>query len=337
MMRKSTMRNFRNSFFKTNSRYMSCNKKEPPKCGPPPCKQEGQVDTCQYEWYPVDTIDVCKICKNPKDKPPRPPQCPPKKQPPDCKDIDTSDCNMVAKLDVGDCCECPSYHHKCATSFNKQELKKNNPPFKSMWNYPEECCEKPCPDLLPRFDEMYWCPTDKYTRNYQQTWIECPGCNCPKKPKKFCVDVNALPPICRRDVRSRPNTASQMDNKKFQMACSAKPIEIKPATTCAPQAPTPKADRCSRVKNLCCEEGRIPPDCHKYTKRADCTKYCCPYPAYSECCKMIRCPPRPVECRCLAKPMQCEVLAFLRRKENFKLPPKLPAWPPMDDTAKPKC
>uniref|UniRef100_A0A1A9VV45 Uncharacterized protein n=1 Tax=Glossina austeni TaxID=7395 RepID=A0A1A9VV45_GLOAU len=219
---------------------------------------------------------------------------------------------VTTKMNPSDCCPIDGFTHtEYATSRTKSELKRENEPFKSLWNYPKECClNNPCPHLAPRFDELYWCPSDKYTREYQQTWVECPRLKI--LPRKFCsYEDPGLPPVCRRPRQTKVPTACAFNQKKLN--------ELK--KICQFNA------KCPRLEMPCCTRVRVPPKCIRNRERSNCKKYCCPYPSLAECCRQCPKPPKPVECQSSWTSI-CDVYRFLRRKKMYNIPPPLPAWPP---------
>lgn len=189
------------------------------------------------------------------------------------------------------------------------KLQKMQPFLKSVWEYPADCCGNPCPELLPRFDTMYYEPTDKAKRQYQQTWVECPKVLI-RKRRICCYDSTELPPICRRKKVDCPISACAFDSKKLAILCSAGLNK-----------------RCPTIKSVCCLRGRYPPRCHKIRNPKDCKKRCCPYPAYSECCCPCPNPQKETECIC-TRLHSCLIYRGLKRKLTYDLPPPLPAWPP---------
>lgn len=240
----------------------------------------------------------------------KPPSC-------ECPEVEDDPCELVmARLKNEDpdpvCCNNARFAmNPCAASYKKKELKETVEPFKSMWNYPKECCRNPCPEMLPRFDEMHWCPTDKLKREYQQTWIECPF--MPKRKRKVCAFQDlGLPPICRRERKKPPPaTAHPYDSLKMKAVCGIG-SDLK----------------CQRIQMPCCRPCRIPPRCTSTRQIQPCQKFCCPYPAYSECSRAKIKPLRQVECKCLQESSMCEVYDYLRRKLLYALGPPIPAWPP---------
>ncbi|XP_013100914.1 uncharacterized protein LOC106082746 [Stomoxys calcitrans] len=182
-------------------------------------------------------------------------------------------------------------------------------PLKSVWEYPAECCGNPCPEMLPRFDTLYYCATDKKKREYQQTWVECPPVAIRKR--KMCqVDPDELPPLCKRSKTEANRTACPLDGDKLKALCCMDQMK-----------------KCPRFKMPHCRSARSPPSCKNPRAPGDCQKRCCPYPAFSECCRPCA-KTKPTECNCLEKRMKCEMYGQLRRKLMYDLPPPLPAWPP---------
>ncbi|XP_053948797.1 uncharacterized protein LOC128857184 [Anastrepha ludens] len=189
---------------------------------------------------------------------------------------------------------------QCAqnVSSKKKEIKEEKP--KSMWLNPE-CCLDPCPDLLPRYDELYYKPSDKFKRVYTQTWVECPKVKT--AVKKICCYKNVIPPPFKRRKFKRRTAADE---------CKPRPTNLMPCKT-------------RNLKTLCpklimpgCNAARSSTKCKRETLKAKCRKICTPYPSFSECSKKKPCPSRAVECRCLDIPSLCEVWEELRRRATFK-------------------
>ncbi|XP_005178806.1 uncharacterized protein LOC101900780 [Musca domestica] len=194
----------------------------------------------------------------------------------------------------------------------KKDFKLHNQvlPLKSVWEYTAECCGNPCPEMLPRFDRLYYCASDKNAREYQQTWVECPPVQI-RKRKVCCYDSSELPPLCKRAKKECAQTACAFDSAKLKALCCLD-----------------AAKKCPRLKMPCCRTSRQPPLCKNPRGPTDCHKTCCPYPSFSECCRPCPQPRRPTECSCLEKRTKCEMYEQLRRKLMYDLPPPLPAWSP---------
>ncbi|XP_075165844.1 uncharacterized protein LOC142238163 [Haematobia irritans] len=204
----------------------------------------------------------------------------------------------------------PCYERRELCEKKDLKLDRHVLPLKSVWEYPAECCGNPCPELLPRFDTLYYCATDKEKREYQQTWVECPPLQI-RKRKICCYDREELPPLCKRPKAECNRTACPLDAGKLKALC------------CLDQM-----NKCPRFKLPCCRTARSPPSCKNPPSPSDCKKRCCPYPSFSECCRPCPKPKRPTECLCLATRTKCEMYAELRRKLKYGLPPPVPAWPP---------
>lgn len=193
---------------------------------------------------------------------------------------------------------------------NDMKLQKKNTNHDSVWEYPAECCDDICKDFLPRFDTLYYKPSDKAKRQYQQTWVECPKIQT-RKRRVCCYDSTLLPPICRRKKAECPTTACAFDSQKLVALC--KGVSNK---------------RCPTIQSLFCLRGIHPPKCRKIRPIRNCQKKCCPYPAFSECCCPCPTPTRKTECECNKVVPMCFIYRGLKRKLAFDLPPPLPAWPP---------
>ncbi|XP_017464341.1 PREDICTED: uncharacterized protein LOC108357782 [Rhagoletis zephyria] len=191
---------------------------------------------------------------------------------------------------------------QCAQNVSKskkEEEKKDNDKPKSMWFNPE-CCLDPCPDLLPRYDELYYKPSDKLKRKYTQTWVECPRVRV--APKKICCYKKVIPPPFKRRVFKRRTAADE---------CKPRPTDLMPCKT------QKMRGKCPTVMLPGCSSARIPPKCKRSTQKANCRKMCTPYPSFSECSKKLR-PMQAVECHCLDIPSRCEVWEQLRRRATMK-------------------
>lgn len=158
-------------------------------------------------------------------------------------------------------------------------------------NRPDICCGEPCPDALPRFDQLYYKRTDKLSRDYQQTWAECP--DLVKKPKLICYfEKIKLPKMKKRSKEAR------------QMACM---------DVCAAVAA-----KCPRIKAPHCRRGRMPPKCHRIRDPIECEKPKVPSPAFSECKRKPAKSLHPIECRCLLTPAICEVWAHYYKMKKVR-------------------
>ncbi|CAD7012672.1 uncharacterized protein LOC101448592 [Ceratitis capitata] len=141
----------------------------------------------------------------------------------------------------------------------------------------DECCP-PCRDVLPRFDDLYYKPSDKDTRKYQQTWSECPRLLI--TPRLICCTEETDVPLLEKRVFKR------RDEDMF---------ELYAARLCR----NTKEGRCAKLSWPGCRMGRVPPKCFVIKPMSDCKKRCTPYPSYSECLRDPARQLRPVECNCL--------------------------------------
>lgn len=160
----------------------------------------------------------------------------------------------------------------------------------SMWENPE-CCKISCSEFEARYDELYYKTSDKLKRNYQQTWVSCPGLHIIEIPVCCTEEYNVAP------MEKRPR------KKRIVTTCGA--------TTGACLGK--KSQKCPRLTNLFCS-GKTPPSCLKDRNLAPCERERNPYPSFSECLRCPQDPARPVECFCLRNVPMCEVWAEYRRK-----------------------
>ncbi|XP_017016969.1 uncharacterized protein [Drosophila kikkawai] len=161
--------------------------------------------------------------------------------------------------------------------------------FHHLIKMPPECCDDPCRDRSPKFDDCFYEISDKAKRVYQVTWVECPPIQI--KPKKICCHIKAKhPPIQRR-------------KRKDFVAAGVCP---KDECSIATDGPCPKITMpgCKAVDNTSCFIVR---------RKTDCVKVKAPYPAFSECSRDAIRPPRRIECNCLDVPSQCDLFAELKR------------------------
>ncbi|XP_011191219.1 uncharacterized protein LOC105217756 [Zeugodacus cucurbitae] len=185
-----------------------------------------------------------------------------------------------------------NYRAQCSKDGTR--LKKSMKKPKTMWFNPE-CCLDPCPDIQPRFDDLYYKASDKAKRKYTQTWVECPKMRIARK--KICCADNIIPPTFQRRSHKR---------KTAEEECKPQPTNLLPCKS------YPKR-KCPRFILPGCKPARDPAKCGKPRPKTDCKKICTPYPSFSECTRKRKGPPRPIECHCLDIPMMCEVWIEFRR------------------------
>ncbi|XP_005178805.1 uncharacterized protein LOC101900597 [Musca domestica] len=193
-------------------------------------------------------------------------------------------------------CEQTSQKKEKKKNTTKAAIKQQNPPAKEPQitaKRPDICCANPCKDALPRFDWLYYRRSDKLSKEYQQTWAECP--ELVKQSKVVCCyDKIVYPQMKKRPRQERPQTA------------------------CTPPTCSNTKTTCPRFHMPRCGKVRRPPKCHVNREPKDCTKRKAPFPAFSECRRDIPKPLHPIECKCLALPTMCEVWAHYNRMRAIK-------------------
>ncbi|XP_004519606.1 uncharacterized protein LOC101452096 [Ceratitis capitata] len=190
-----------------------------------------------------------------------------------------------------------NYRAECSKDGTSIRPPKNK--TKSMWLNPE-CCLDPCPDLQPRFDELYYKPSDKMKRKYTQTWVECPKIMYARK--KICCYDNIIPPAFERRMHKR---------RKASEECKPRPTDLMPCKTMSRSI-------CPKFVLPGCTAVRDPAKCGRPRPKRSCVKICTPYPSFSECTKKKPRPPRSVECRCLDIPSMCDVFRLLKRAHGHR-------------------
>lgn len=177
--------------------------------------------------------------------------------------------------------------------FAPKDRNVDNDPFQfhHLVAMPDECCDDPCFDRFPPFDDCYYKISDKAKRHYQVTWVECPPIKI--KPKKICCFEKGIrPPVPRRK------------RKEFQKADEC------------PQEPqcTIVDGPCPKIRLPGCKPVRSSVFCHVTRRITPCTKVNAPYPAFSECDRPRMRPHRRIECNCLTIPSQCELIRELKSR-----------------------
>ncbi|XP_011180824.1 uncharacterized protein LOC105211185 [Zeugodacus cucurbitae] len=179
---------------------------------------------------------------------------------------------------------CKFIEPRCAEEKMKHVICKKRE-FPSHFNV-EECCP-PCRDVLPRFDDLYYKPSDKEKRKYQQTWSECPRLYI--LPRKICCTEHFDVPKMEKRTFTRDD--DQFNNYNVK--------------TCRNNSQS----RCAKITWPGCRKGREPSRCFVIKQSSGCLKICTPYPSYSECKKPKPKSLRPVECTCL-RPGPCIHMAL---------------------------
>ncbi|XP_055919171.1 uncharacterized protein LOC129951169 [Eupeodes corollae] len=190
---------------------------------------------------------------------------------------------------------CDDNRHKLPP---RKPIKKEE--FTSMWETPKcEPSAATCPAV--RFDSMYYKPSDKAKRVYQQTWVECPA-RLVKPVVKCEFPKGKYPPLERRPKGARPDTAKCMDTSPDAQSCSKqKDLKLN--------------KNCLKIKLPGCRSVRADIKCKLVREPANCPDNSTPYPSFSECTHPKIRPKRKGECDCMKIRSMCEVWTVLREKE----------------------
>ncbi|XP_014102176.1 uncharacterized protein [Bactrocera oleae] len=138
-----------------------------------------------------------------------------------------------------------------------------------------ECCDNPCIDMYPRFDDLYYAPSEK-NRPYQQTWCEFGNLRIKKRPR-CCYEEFDIPMPKRR----KPKRGPSVDLCEVARQCP----NVSP--------------KCVKLVWPGCRTNKCTFKCNYYPPPKDCLKICTPYPSFSECDRDLPKPLHPVECNCL--------------------------------------
>ncbi|XP_017044492.1 uncharacterized protein LOC108090373 [Drosophila ficusphila] len=176
--------------------------------------------------------------------------------------------------------------------------KKEPPPqedtfqFHHLVKMPADCCDDPCRERYPPYDQCYYEISDKAKRKYQVTWVECPPIQI--KPKKICCfEAAKHPPITRR--------------KRKEFVADAKCPQEETCPVASGPCPKITLPGCKAVKDT---------SCYIVRRKTDCTKVKAPYPSFSECSHAAIRKPRGIECNCLAVPSACDLLRETMKNEG---------------------
>ncbi|XP_018792461.1 PREDICTED: uncharacterized protein LOC108971087 [Bactrocera latifrons] len=138
-----------------------------------------------------------------------------------------------------------------------------------------ECCPNPCIDMYPRFDDLYYAPSEK-NRRYQQTWCEFGSLRITKQPRCCYEELDIPMPKRRKPKRGRSIDLCEVARK------------------CPNVSP-----KCVKLVWPGCRTNKCTFKCSYYPPPKDCLKICTPYPSFSECERDLPKPLHPVECNCL--------------------------------------
>ncbi|XP_030388208.1 uncharacterized protein LOC115634538 [Scaptodrosophila lebanonensis] len=195
----------------------------------------------------------------------------------------------VARVFQANPCYCKPHKRK--------KRKKPYVPFRSMWEPPCRPNTQPhCPELLPRFDDLYYKTSDK-CRSFQRTWNECPAVHT-RLRKVCCLDAIRPPEVIYRWESGCPSTACEQDKERLKHICNWQR----------------KDSVCQRILARCCDLGRCPPSCKPKRRITQCSKLKAPFPAYSETNKRWQRPLQDKECTCHRYRFQCEVFREQHRQ-----------------------
>ncbi|XP_037941651.1 uncharacterized protein LOC119683224 [Teleopsis dalmanni] len=177
----------------------------------------------------------------------------------------------------------------------EKELKKRR--IRSVWGEIPDCCVDSCP-IPPRYDELYYRPSNPHNRLYEQTWIDC----LERTPKLMCYypEEQYLPPK-RRPRKPRKKSCLNMvkPNNLGLMQC------IKPFKGC-----NPKMHVCG------CKPVAANVSCTVVRNKTICRKVNSPWPSFSEC--NVATNKKPIkECDCLSPVPLCTFIRYLKEKKRF--------------------
>ncbi|XP_064552209.1 uncharacterized protein LOC135438000 [Drosophila montana] len=199
------------------------------------------------------------------------------------------------------CCVLRSaHHHPCEGAYPRRKKKKKEcPPFRSMWEPPCQPPEQPyCKDMLPRFDVIYYKPSDK-CRCFQRTWNECPPVK--ERLKKVCCLDGIDPPEVNRRMKERcPQTTCMFDYARMKHFCKNRKVD--------------PLNSCPKLYWPCCKPARCASSCYIRNKLSKCKRLRTPFPCFSDKRPRHR-PLRPRQC--LQEPSsRCEIWQVLHKREN---------------------
>lgn len=188
-------------------------------------------------------------------------------------------------------------------SWNKRirEQKVEKPPFRSMWEPHFGPARSNCEDRFPRFDAIYYEPSDK-TRCYQRTWSECPPVT--ERLKKVCCLNGIQPPeVLRRIKEPCPAVTCRFDYSRMRHICEN--IAIDPTS------------KCCKIHLPCCKPARCIVDCRPTRKKEHCNRLRAPYPCFSDMYRVAKAR-RSTECP-LGNWSICEGIRLQNRRDTNAL------------------
>lgn len=187
----------------------------------------------------------------------------------------------------------------CSSSSRKRKREEKKPPHKSMWEPPFRPYEAYCKGMLPRFDAIYYKPSNK-SKLYQRTWLECPPVR--ERFKKVCCLDGIQPPEVEKRVKVKcPSVACRFDYSRMRHIYYNRDID-----------PTAK---CSKIQLPCCKAVRGTSDCRRTRKKEICRRLRPPLPCYSDLHRHDK-PRSRFECP-VRKISICEAFHLQRRRKVF--------------------
>lgn len=186
-------------------------------------------------------------------------------------------------------CHAPLPHRPPSPRPLKKKIMKERPFFRSMWETVGR--EQPyCKHMLPRFDELYYKPSDKF-RAFQRTWVECPTIT--QRLKKICCLDDIRPPEVMKRVKNPRPVYCTFDYSRMRHICGkAMPHEV---------------ERSKQTREPCCKacpEFRL-----RHKKRKACTRMHTPGKCLSaRIHKMPTYKGYPVP-----KPLMCDLVRYTKR------------------------
>lgn len=157
-------------------------------------------------------------------------------------------------------CEPPLQHRTPEQYPERKKISVPKPAFRSMW---ESHGELHCKQMLPRFDEMYYKPSDP-RRACQRTWGECPLVS--RRVRKVCCPKDIVPPEIQKRVKPPCPPRCALGNQQRPGNCERDFSD----------------KQCRRVHWPCCSPGRCPPTCDQIRKLSNCLRMPTPHQCFSD-------------------------------------------------------
>ncbi|XP_043867224.1 uncharacterized protein LOC6580364 [Drosophila mojavensis] len=194
---------------------------------------------------------------------------------------------------------CPA--QPCLWNKRIREQHVEKPPFRSMWEPHFGPARSNCKGRFPRFDAIYYEPSDK-TRIYQRTWSECPPVK-ERLKKVCCLDGIQPPEVLKRVKEPCPLVTCRFDYSRMRHICENAVID--------------PASKCCKIHWPCCKPARCTVDCRPTRKREHCTRLRAPHPCFSDMYRVARAR-RSIECP-LGNWSMCEGIRLQIRRDTYSL------------------